>query len=488
MQPRYPATSLVALAALTLLTGCGPRPEGRAGTVMFASGADLQSVNPLLTVHPLARQVQRYLLLTTLVQYDSALAVQPYLARSWRWSGDARTLSLRIYQGLKWHDGVSTTSRDAAWTLRAAKEPIAGYPRLNDLAVLDSVDAPDDSTLVLHFAAPLRAIPDVLTDLAILPAHLLDTVDLALLRSAAWNENPVGNGPFRFVTHEPNRRWVFTANLEFPAELGGRPRLDRMVIAVVDEPTTKLAALASGELDFAGINPAHADFVRRDPDLAVLSYPLLFTYGVVFNTRVPPFDDPPVRRAISLAIDRKEIVDGYIYGFGTVADGPVAPGLPGYRPTTPAIVSRDEARRILGGRRISFELLTVGSGEAALEQMIQAQLNQIGIAVTIRQLELTAFLDRVNNRRPEFQAAVLGTSGDLGLGHLTTLGALAGMPVSPDVAIAQQMFVDSIPVAFLYHARGVQGMNRRVRNVRMDIRGELATVNQWTVDGGAGGN
>jgi peptide/nickel transport system substrate-binding protein len=141
--------------------------------------------------------------------------------------------------------------------------------------------------------------------------------------------------------------------------------------------------------------------------------------------------------------------------------------------------SPDSARAALGGKQVSFELLTVGSGEAALEQMIQTQLARVGITVTIRQLELTAFLDRVNGRRPDFEAAVLGTAGDLGLGHINTLADLAGVRVPSDPRAAQRLFADSTPVAFLYHARGVQGMNRRVRHVRMDLRGELATIREW---------
>jgi len=121
----------------------------------------------------------------------------------------------------------------------------------------------------------------------------------------------------------------------------------------------------------------------------------------------------------------------------------------------------------------------VGSGEAALEQMLQARLGAVGFDVTIRQLELTAFLDRVNPRRRDFQAAVTGTPGDEGLGYLTTLADEAGLRVPPDPALAQRMFRDSLPVAFLYHARGLQGMNRRVHGVRMDLRGELPTVAAW---------
>src|SRR5207302_1582916 len=82
-------------------------------------------------------------------------------------------------------------------------------------------------------------------------------------------------------------------------------------------------ALTAGEIDFAGIQPAHAAFVRRRPDLAVLDYPQIYPYGIVFNTRRPPFDDVRVRGAVALAVDRQEIVDGYLYGFGSVADGPV---------------------------------------------------------------------------------------------------------------------------------------------------------------------
>jgi len=248
---------------------------------------------------------------------------------------------------------------------------------------------------------------------------------------------------------------------------------------VVDEPTTKLAALSAGEVDFAGIQPAHAAFVRKNPALAVLDYPVIDPYGIVFNTRHPPFDDPRVRLAVALALDRREIVDGYLYGFGSVADGPVPPDVPGYVPVRPVPTNPDSARRLLGGRRIAFELLSVGSGEAALEQMIQARLAAVGFDVRIRLLELTAFLARVSPRAQDFSAAVVGTPGDPALGYLTTLAELAGVRPAADPARAQRLFRDSLPVAFLYHARGVQGMNRRVQGVRMDVRGELPTVARW---------
>src|SRR5207302_9928945 len=235
------------------------------------------------------------------------------------------------------------------------------------------------------------------------------------LLAAPLNRHPVDIEAFRSGSHEPRRRWVFAADSTFPAALGGRPRLERFVVGVVDEPITKLAALTSRDVDFAGIQPAHAAIVRRDARLAVLDYPLIFPYGIVLNLRRPPFDDRRVRLALALALDRAEIVAGYLYGLGEVADGPVAPGVPGYTPTRPLLTSPDSARRLLSGRRIGFGLVAAGGGGAALEQMIQARLAAVGFDVTIRQLELSAFLDRVNARRHEFDAAVLGTPGDPGL-------------------------------------------------------------------------
>jgi peptide/nickel transport system substrate-binding protein len=446
--------------------------------VLFASGADLQSINPLLTVHPLARQIQRYVLLTTLARYDSTLSPRPYLAKSWEWSSDRRELTFQLERSVRWHDGNPTTARDVVWTLHAAQDPATGYPRANDLAALESATAPNDSTVVLHFRTPPSGFPDVLTDLAILPAHLLDTVAHDRLRQAAWNSTPVGNGPFRFVEHQPNRRWVFAANPSFPAVLGGPPRLARFIIVVVNEPTTKLAALTSGELDVAGIQPAHAEFVRRNPSLRVLSYPILWTDGIVFNLRRPPFDRLQVRRAIDGSIDRQELVDGYIYGFGTPASGPVPPAAPHYVPVTNRVKTEVPPPRT----PISFELLTVGSGEAALEQMLQAKLRPAGFDLRIRQLELSAFLARVYGGAHDFQAAMLGIPGDPGLGYLQPLAELSGIRVPADPEKAQQVFADSVPVAFLYHPRGLQGISRRLHGVTMDLRGELPTVHDWWVE------
>lgn len=495
------------LAPVLALAACGP--PAPAGTLFFSSGADLQSINPIVTVHPLAKQVQRYVLFTTLVRYDSVLRVEPYLAQSWTWSGDRRTLTFTLRRDVRWHDGRPTTSADVAFTLAAARDTANGYPRLDDVACITGVRTPAPDRVELVFCRPQPGVPDALTDLAILPAH---RAPRTAIRESAFNAQPLGNGPFRFVSHEPNRRWVFEANPDFPAGLGGRPTLDRLVVVVVDEATTKLAGLVSGELHFAGILPMHASIVRRTRGLVVRDYPVLVTYALVWNTSRAPFDDPALRRALTMALDRRQIVDAFLYGFGRVADGPVPPDHPLAAPEMPAVpFSRHGAATLLDslgwrvaadgvrardGRRLAFTLLTVGTADNVLEQLIQAGLREAGVEVRIRQLEMGAFLAAASGPARDYDALVTGISGDFTLGYLRGLfdsrrarGPLAyARYANPavdaafdrgDLAEVQRLVARDLPLTFLYHGRGLQGVSARVHGAALDLRGELATVQRW---------
>lgn len=511
-----------ALLALGALAGC-IAPQRPADTVVYASGTDLESANPLVTVHTLSRQVQRYMLFVTLARYDTALAPVPYAARAWEWSPDRRALTFHLVTGLRWHDGVPTTARDVAFTIDAARDPATGYPRAADLAAVDRVDVPDDSTAAVRFTAPQPSFPLVFCELPVLPVHLLGRVPHADMRRAPFDFAPVGNGPFRFVERVAGQHWTFRRNDDFPASLGGPPRVAGFVVAVVDEPTTKFAGLASGDLDVAGIAPTMAYLVRRDPALRVLDYPVLFTTGVFFNAHRPPFDDVRVRRAVDLSIDRARIVRAALAGYGTPAAGPVPPESPLALPASPP---HDTARadslldaagwrrgadglRHRGGRTLAFTLLTVGSGDNALEQLVQADLAARGIHMDIRQVELGAFLTEARAPAKRFDALVTGIPGDVSLAYLGAMfdgrqagGALdyAGFHTPALDALfartraarsdaervaawraVQAELARDVPVAWIYHSRGLQGISARLRGVRMDLRGELATVAQWRV-------
>ena len=521
------AAAATAFAAVIAIAGACAGPSRDVATVVYASGADLEGMNAFATIHPLSRQVQRYVLFVTLLRADERLAPTPYFARRWAWSTDRRTLTLTTLAGLRWHDGQPTTAHDAAFTLAAARDPVTGYARAAELASFDSVYAADDTTLVIQLTSPPPELPRILSELPIMPAHRLAALPRGALRRDAFALSPVGNGPFHFTERRPGQRWVFERNPDFPAALGGPPLLRRLVVAVVDEPTTKLAGLVSGELDVAGIAPTMASLAARDPTLRVLDYPVLLTYGLFLNAARPPFDDARVRHALDLSLDRDRLVTVAIAGFGTPAAGPVPSGNP--LAVAPPVL-RDTAAadalfaaagwrrdatgiRHRGGVALACTILTVGTGDNLVEQLLQADLAARGVRVEIRSLEFGAFLAAARRVPRQYDALVTGIPGDLSLGYVAAMfdgrqrgGALdyadwhtaaldarflAVRAARSEAELrtawhgVQQEIAHDLPVAWLFHARGVQGIARRLAGVTMDLRGELVTVAQWHVGPGA---
>jgi peptide/nickel transport system substrate-binding protein len=379
---------------------------------------------------------------------------------------------------------------------------------------------------VVTFDRAQFAFPAVLCELPIAPRHLLSGIPPGELRRSAFGARPVGNGPFLFVSRVPGQRWVFERNDDFPAELGGPPQIRRLVIAVVDEATTKFAGLVSGELDVAGISPTMASLVEKDAALRVLGYPLLFSTALVFNTTRPPFDDRDIREAIDLSLHRQRIVDVALAGYARPASGPVSPDNP---LAQPSVSQRDTVRadslldhagwrrgsrdgiRSRDGKPFTLELLTVGTADNAIEQLVQADLAKRGITVSIRQLELGAFLARARATPRDFDLLFTGIPGDLSLAYLFSMyhssqangaldyggfhsaaldGALDAVRAARDErgtraawsAVQSQLARDH-PAAWIYHARGVQGLSRRLEGVHMDLRGELATLSRWRILG-----
>ena len=507
-------------------TACAP-PERPAGTAVMASGTDLESGNPLVTLHPLSRQLQRHALFVTLVKLDPALQPVPYFAHQWSWSPDHRSLSFALDTTLRWHDGVPTTAADVQFTIASAQDSALGAPRRTDALQIDSTIVVSAYVVRLVFREPRLSLPTLLAELPLVPKHLLDTVPTSRWRAHPFSTAPVGNGPFRFVSRTAGRQWRFARNADFPAAMGGPPALQQLIVTVVDEAATKFAGLVSGELDLAGVSPTMAALVARDAQLALVTPPALFSTVLAFNTTRPPFSDVRVRRAVALSIDRQRVIDAAVAGYGTPATSVVPPGLPASPslvPETPraraaAVGTADSlldaagftraaptAPRTRNGQPLAVTLLTVGSGDMAVEQLVQADLAARGIALDIRVMELASFLATVRAPQKAFDVAITGIPGDIGLSQLSAMfssaqrgGALdytgyhdvpldaalrAARGARAEVAPAAWLRVDSLldrasPVAWLYHARGIQGRSRRLQGVTMDLRGELVTVTRW---------
>jgi ABC-type transport system substrate-binding protein len=291
------------------------------------------------------------------------------------------------------------------------------------------------------------------------------------------------------------------------------------VVAVIDEATTKVAGLVSGALDIAGVNPATATLVRRDPTLRVLDYPTFFTNWLIFNPACPAVQDVRVRRAIAFSLNRARIVAGGIGGFGVPSAAYTADIA---RDTTAADTSRadslldaagwrrgaDGVRR-RGDARLVLPMLTVSTGDNPVEQLMQADLRARGIELRIATRDMGALLSGARGRSPAHCAVYTGVAGDPARSQLAALfdpaaaggaldfgalrpanltAAFLRLRATPDstarAAIWREITAtldDSLPATPVFHSRGVQGLSRRLQQVTLDLRGELFSAARWTL-------
>ena len=506
-----------ALAAALLGAGCAGAPRSP-DTIVVASGTDLEGMQPLTTVHPMSRQVQKYLVFTPLVRLSATLTPEPWAATRWSWNADRTTLTFTIDTTLRWHDGAPFTADDAAFTLSQGARKDVGYARGADLREFDAVSANGPSELTIRFARPQADVPLVLAELPVLPGHVLRDVPPARLRQHPFTQSPIGSGPYRVMSRDVGQRWIFERIPRFPARLGGPAATKNFVVAVVDEATTKVSGLVSGALDAAGVNPATAPLVRRDPTLRVLDYPSFFANWLVFNPKCGPVQDVRVRRAIAASLNRRRIVDAGIGGFG-VPSAAVSADLA--RDTTAADTAMadslldaagwprggDGVRR-RGVATLQLAMLTVGSGDNPVEQLMQADLRARGITLRIATRDMGALLSAARSRDAGHCLVYSGVAGDPARSQLAALFDPAGSGGALDLGAARPaslgpwfatlrtdsdtsrvreaaerivgILADSVPATVVFHSRGVQGLSRRLENVTMDLRGELVTAARWT--------
>ncbi|MEX0893170.1 MAG: ABC transporter substrate-binding protein, partial [Gemmatimonadota bacterium] len=296
----------------------------RGGTVVLAGPNDLDVANSLVSTERYTQELLRYVLALPLLYHGPDLELQPALAESWELLADTGVV-FHLRPDVHWHDGVPTRAGDVAFTFARAMDPATGYPSADYFARWSEPRVVDSLTVRFTWEPHAEALAGV-PFLPVMPAHLLDRIPADRMRQAAFNRAPVGNGPFRFVEYRAGDRWVFAANDDFPEALGGRPWIDRLVWRVIPEA-------AAQEVELRTSN-AHMILSPRAPELAELdALPGIRAivrpgrqYGfVAWNGQRPPLDDPAVRRALTMALDRERMIEGLRSGYGEPAVGPIGP-------------------------------------------------------------------------------------------------------------------------------------------------------------------
>ncbi len=301
---------VVAIAALTACGGDagagggGTSTRAPSGTVSVCLPAEPAMLDPFLSSDQAAGDLMP-VLFTPLVHYGPTGAVEPYLATDWSWSEDRRNLEFRLRDDVRWHDGEPVTAADVAWTITAAADTAFAYWNGSDLASLDSVAA-GDGTVDLWFATPNVWGVEMFAVLPILPRHLLTEYAAPEFPRAEYHRSPVGSGPYRVSGRAGDNSLVLERVNGFPAELGaGGPA--RIVLRFIAEAPTQLVELQTGGIDACVMGSSSADEVADIESLDALAIGPAGVAIIPLSVDQPPLDDARVRRALSAALDRREI-------------------------------------------------------------------------------------------------------------------------------------------------------------------------------------
>ncbi|MFK7941992.1 MAG: ABC transporter substrate-binding protein [Paracoccaceae bacterium] len=349
-----------------------------------------------------------------LLDYDNDLNIMPALAKSYEVSADGKTVTFTLQDGVTWHDGEPFTSADVQFTVMEVLKKV--HPRgPNSFREVTSIDTPDATTAVFNLANPapymLRALSGY--ESPIVPKHLLEGQDV---RSADLANNPVGTGPFKFVEWKKGQFVRLEKNESYWQE--GKPYIDRLVGRFIPDASTRTAAMESGEVMYGAYGAIpNIDAVRlRDTDgfgVTTDGYSMINPMSLIeFNTTTAPFDNPAIRKAISLALDRSFLIENIWFGYGKPASSALssnfgATGL--YKDAMPnyaANANVDAAKALLDEAGITadadgvrakavLDLIPYGEDWRRAGEYMKQALAPIGIAVELRYEDVPTWLKRI---------------------------------------------------------------------------------------------
>ncbi|WP_192384732.1 ABC transporter substrate-binding protein [Mesorhizobium silamurunense] len=319
------------------------------------------------------------------------------LAKNYTVSGDQLTYTFNLVKET-WHDGKPFTSKDVKFTIELAKNKASGSllaARLGDVA---SVEAPDDSTVIIKLSKPNGSFLSILSQVLILPEHALAGMPPeSLATSTWWSTSPVGTGPFKFKKYVTDQYVELAADDDYR---GGKPKVDVLINRYFESPAAAVAALRAGEIQFTYVETDDAASFKTDTSFKVIEGGSYVVNYIGLNQKVDLFKDLKVRQAIIYAIDRNAIIESLYGGAAKPANcGYVAPQLVpegletyAYDPAkAKALLTEAGWDKINGDKPITL-LTYYGSPQAAnVMAAVQSMLAQVGINVVPRVVDTPTY-------------------------------------------------------------------------------------------------
>ena len=386
--------NVLVLALLAATLSCSGKPDPN--TLVMIIESSPTNLDPRVGLDAQSERIDD-LIFDDLLTRDGHLNVAPGLAERWE-IPDPRTYIFHLHNNVKFHDGRQLTSRDVKWTFDSLLQGKIRSTKSAVYRLVDHIETTDDYTVVFHLKEPFTTLLWNLSDgaIGIVPYG----------SGEEMSRHPIGSGPFRFISAEPDKDVILARNDQY---WGEKARLPNVRLIVVPDTTTRALELRKGSADIA-INALTSDMVltlERDPNLAVLRAPGTVLAYMAFNTRDPILKDERVRQALAYAIDRRPFIEYLQRGFARPASSLLPPESWAYNGDVPSYDHDPaRARQLLEQagypevNGVRFHLTMKSSTEESTRLMaavLQQQLRQVGIALDIRTFEFATFFSDVTH-------------------------------------------------------------------------------------------
>ena len=396
------------------------------GAIVMGSIGDASNLITMLASDSASHEIANYLY-EGLLAYDKNLSeLEPRLAERWEVSDDGRQITFFLRDDVTWTDGEPFDVDDVEFAFNAIRDPATLTAYAEDYKQVERFERLSDHSFRVTYEKPFAPALASWNGMMVLPEHLLRDEDL---NNTEFSRKPVGLGSYKLESWETNTRLSLRANHKY---YRNRPYVERVIYRVIPDQATQFLELKSGGLDMMGLTPLQ---YRRQTSSrtftdAFAKYKYVtgaYTY-LGYNLDNPLFQDVRVRRALTHAIDKQEIVDVVLLGLGSPTQGPYRPGTRWPNPDVPTYPYDPERSRALlaeagwedsdgdgildkDGEPFTFKILTNQGNDLRLKTatIIQHRFREIGVDVSVRVLEWSAFInDFVDKRR--FDALILGWS------------------------------------------------------------------------------
>lgn len=389
--------------------------------------AEPSTLNPITSTDAYSANINEYIYESLLKRDEKTMELVPVLADFWEVADDHLTYTFHLKKNIRWQDGHPFTARDILFSYERILDPKVDSAHLrNYYQDIEKLEVIDDYTVRYHYRIPYFRALEFCGGIPIVPAHRF-TADEDFNRSRIGRE-PLGTGPYRFERWDTGKEIVLLRNEDY---WGEKPRLKRIVFKVITDSTVALQVLKKGGLDLMGLRPIQwvkqTSSERFQRQFQKLKYYLPSYSYIGWNMRHPFFSDQRVRRAMTMLLNREAILKELLFNLGIVVTGSFYVNSPAYNhdiepyPYDPAgAVALLEAAGwrdhdgdgVLDkdGTPFMFEF-QISSGSKFAEQLatiLQENLKQVGIRMSIRKLEWAVFIQNIQQH--QFDACTLAWS------------------------------------------------------------------------------